>query len=67
MVNLIKFILPLTLLCCKDKVHQEQQKCKDTVVFDCKKDTSNYHYSDEFTDAQLRELCREGKLIINNK
>lgn len=61
--NIIKYILPLALLACKAKVHQEQ-KCKDTVVFDCKKDTSMYHFSDEFTDAQLRQLCREGVLII---
>ena len=62
-MNIIKYILPLALLACKAKVHQEQ-KCKDTVVFDCKKDTSEYFWSDEFTDAQLRQLCREGVLII---
>ncbi len=64
MVKLIKYALPLALLCCKAKVQHEQQKCKDTVVFDCKKDTSEYHYSDDFTDAQLRQLCREGILVI---
>ena len=62
-MNLLKYLLPLALLCCKAKVHQEQ-KCKDTVIFDCKKDTSEYHFSDDFTDAQLRQLCREGVLII---
>ena len=61
--NIIKYILPLALLACKAKVSKEQ-KCKDTVVFDCKKDTSQYFWSDEFTDAQLRQLCREGVLII---
>jgi hypothetical protein len=63
---LLKLVIPIVLLSCKAKVMQEQ-KCIDTVVFDCKKDTSNYHFSDEFTDAQLRQLCREGKLVINNK
>lgn len=62
-MNIIKYILPLALLCCKAKVSQEQ-KCKDTVVFDCKKDTSQYHWSDNFTDNQLRELCRNGNLMI---
>ena len=62
-MNLIKYILPLALLACKAKVSHEQ-KCKDTVIFDCKKDTSMYFWSDEFTDAQLRQLCREGVLII---
>lgn len=62
-MNLIKYILPLALLACKAKVNQEQ-KCKDTVIFDCKKDTSEYFWADEFTDSQLRQLCREGVLII---
>ena len=62
-MNLIKYLLPLALRACKAKVHKDQ-KCKDTVIFDCRKDTSMYHFSDEFTDAQLRQLCREGVLII---
>ncbi len=62
-MNLIKYLLPFALLCCKAKIVNEQ-KCKDTIVFDCKKDTSEYHFSDEFTDKQLRQLCREGKLVI---
>lgn len=63
MLKISKYLLPLALLCCKAKVHQKQ-KCKDTVIFDCKKDTSEYHFSDEFSDSQLRQLCREGVLII---
>ena len=63
MKTMIKYLLPLALLACKAKVSHEQ-KCKDTVVFDCRKDTSEYFWSDEFTDAQLRQLCREGVLII---
>lgn len=63
MKTMIKYLLPLALLCCKAKVSQEQ-KCKDTVVFDCKKDTSNYVWSDNFTDKELRELCESGKLVI---
>ncbi len=63
-MNLLKYLLPLALLCCKAKVQQEQIKCKDTVVFDCKKDTSQYFWVDEFTDAQLRQLCREGTLVV---
>ena len=62
-MNLIKYILPLALLACKAKVSQEQ-KCKDTVIFDCKKDTSQYHWSDNFSDNELRELCRNGNLMI---
>ena len=62
-MNLIKYLLPLVLLSCKDKIYQEQ-KCKDTVVFDCKKDTSMYHWSDNFSDNELRELCRNGNLMI---
>lgn len=62
-MNLIKYILPLALLACKAKVQQEQ-KYKDTVIFDCKKDTSMYHWSDNFSDNELRELCRNGNLII---
>lgn len=62
-MNLIKYILPLALLACKAKVVKEQ-KCKDTVIFDCKKDTSQYFWSDEFTDKELRELCESGKLVI---
>lgn len=67
-MNLLKYILPLVLLSCKAKIMSEQnQKCTDTIVFDCRKDTSNYHFSDNFTDSELRQLCRENKLIINNK
>jgi hypothetical protein len=65
-MNLLKYILPLVLLSCKAKIMSEQ-KCIDTVVFNCAKDTSNYHFSDNFTDSELRQLCRENKLIINNK
>ena len=65
-MNLLKYILPLVLLSCKAKIISEQ-KCVDTVVFNCAKDTSNYHFSDNFTDSELRQLCRENKLIINNK
>ena len=46
---------------------EQKQKCTDTIVFDCRKDTSEYHWSDNFTDNQLRELARTNKLIINNK
>jgi len=60
---LIKLSIPIVLLSCQAKIVKEQ-KCIDTVVFNCAKDTSNYHFSDEFTDAQLRQLCREGKLVI---
>lgn len=60
---MIKYLLPLFLLCCKAKVMQKQ-KCADTVVFNCAKDTSEYHWSDNFTDNQLRELARTNKLII---
>jgi hypothetical protein len=63
-MNLIKYLIPLVLLACKAKVHHEQQKCIDTVVFNCAKDTSDYHWSDDFTDNQLRELARTNKLII---
>lgn len=28
------------------------------------KDTSSYHWSDEYTDNQLREMCREGYLKL---
>lgn len=67
-MKIIKYIIPLVLLSCKAKIMSEQnQKCTDTIVFDCRKDTSEYIWSDEFTDAQLRQLCRENKLIINNK
>lgn len=67
-MTLIKYILPLVLLSCKAKIMSEQkQKCTDTIVFDCRKDTSEYHWSDNFTDNQLRELARTNKLIINNK
>lgn len=65
-MNLIKYLIPLVLLSCKAKIMSEQ-KCIDTVVFNCTKDTSDYHWSDEFTDNQLRELARTNKLIINNK
>lgn len=65
-MNLIKYLIPLVLLSCKAKIMSEQ-KCVDTVVFNCAKDTSNYHFSDNFTDSELRQLCRENKLIINNK
>ena len=63
---ILKYLIPLVLLSCKAKIMSEQ-KCIDTVVFNCAKDTSEYIWSDEFTDAQLRQLCRENKLIINNK
>ena len=63
-MQLIKYLLPLALLCCKAKIQQEQIKCKDTIVFDCKKDTSMYHWSDNFSDNELRELCRNGNLMI---
>jgi hypothetical protein len=65
-MKILKYILPLVLLSCKAKIMSEQ-KCIDTVVFNCAKDTSNYHFSDNFTDSELRQLCRENKLIINNK
>jgi hypothetical protein len=28
------------------------------------KDTSSYHWTDQYSDVELRELCREGRLII---
>ena len=62
-MKIIKYIIPLVLLSCKAKIMQEQ-KCVDTVVFNCAKDTSVYHWSDNFTDNQLRELARTNKLII---
>ena len=65
-MTILKYLIPLVLLSCKAKIMSEQ-KCVDTVVFNCAKDTSDYHWSDEFTDNQLRELARTNKLIINNK
>jgi hypothetical protein len=66
MVNLIKFILPFTLLCCKAKIENNKQVITKNVVT-CKTDTSEYHWSNEFSDSQLRELCENGNLVINNK
>ena len=62
-MELLKYLIPIVLLSCKAKITSEQ-KCIDTVVFNCAKDTSDYHWSDEFTDNQLRELARTNKLII---
>jgi hypothetical protein len=28
------------------------------------KDTSSYHWTDEYTDAQLREMCKDGTLKL---
>ncbi len=65
-MRLIKFILPFALLCCKAKIESNKLVISKNVVT-CKKDTSTYKWSDEFSDSQLRELCENGKLIINNK
>ncbi len=44
----------------------EVSKCKAktiTIQPDIK-DTSSYHWVDEFTDAQLREMCKDGTLKL---
>jgi hypothetical protein len=28
------------------------------------KDTSSYHWSDEYTNVQLREMCKDGTLKL---
>jgi hypothetical protein len=65
-MRLIKYLLPLCLLACKAKIEQNKQVITKNVVT-CKKDTSTYKWSDEYTDKQLRELCENGNLVINNK
>jgi hypothetical protein len=60
---LLKLTIPIILLSCKAKIINEQ-KCIDSVVFNFAKDTTSYHWSDNFTDNQLRELVRTNKLII---
>jgi hypothetical protein len=44
-----------------------QPDVKDTVLYSVRlktKDTSSYHWSCEFTDAQLREMCKDGTLKL---
>ncbi len=62
---LLKLVIPIVLLSCKYKVEQKKLPI-DTIIINTP-DTTTYHYSDNFTDSQLREMCREGKLVINNK
>ena len=66
MVKLVKYLLPFALLCCKAKIEKNKQVIKQNIVT-CKTDSSEYHWSNEFTDKQLRELCENGNLVINNK
>jgi hypothetical protein len=62
---LLKLVIPIILLSCKAKIEQDKIKV-DTVVIN-KPDTTTYKWCDNFTDKQLRELCENGKLVINNK
>jgi len=67
MVNLIKYILPFALLACKAKIQQDKIQVIDKKTVTCKPDTTTYKWSDYYTDSQLRELCENGNLVINNK
>jgi hypothetical protein len=62
---LLKLVIPIVLLSCKYKVEQKKIPI-DTIVINAP-DTTTYKWCDNFTDKQLRELCEEGKLVINNK
>jgi hypothetical protein len=46
-----------------DRVKNNTQS-EAVVVKPQPKDTTTYHFSDEFTDAQLREMVRSGHLKL---
>jgi hypothetical protein len=65
-MKLIKYLLPLALLACKAKIQQDKIQVINQKSVTCKTDTSKYHWSNEFSDKQLRELCENVNLVINN-
>ena len=62
---LLKLTIPIVLLSCKYKVEQKKLPY-DTIQINTP-DTTTYKWCDNFSDAQLRELCENGNLVINNK
>lgn len=56
-VVIMTYLFKDTKIAIPVKVEIEQPKPQQ-------EDTTSYHWSDEYTDNQLREMCREGYLKL---